>query len=352
MWDRAYGGSTLVIHVEGATVPGAPILPECLKADVYLPPHLVDEYPECQFPIAAIVQTYIEDIGIPTVNQYIEAGRKFGWTFTQNQSNYAIPSSQNFPLIPPPAKAGSAHYIFHGRPYGSLPLPPQPNPTASPPSSRPESTDGYFSDDLNPIELTLLKAAEKIADLESGLERAALAEANYVKEITNLRKELAETYASLRRQEARLVEHTYSSTQSSPSTSYGVSPFTSPQSSKKNQHNRFPQLDNLAYVSNPSYPEKVPNMSTSYFIQHETTRTNPKQEAVGSTTVSTTYLGPATTEFITAHNLTRFGPFLRLIVTNHSPTKWSAMLRVLSLSDSVHSGLLLALTTDLETGEA
>lgn len=112
MWDRAYGGSTLVIHVEGATIPGAPILPECLKADVYLPPHLVDEVPECQFPIAAIVQTYIEDIGIPTVNRYIAAGRNFGWTFTQNQSTYTIPSSQNLPFIPPPAIPGSAHYVF------------------------------------------------------------------------------------------------------------------------------------------------------------------------------------------------------------------------------------------------
>jgi hypothetical protein len=227
-------------------------------------------------------------------------------------------------------------------------------PTASQPASCFESTDGYFSDDPNTIELTLLNAAEKIADLESGLERAALAEANYVKEITNLRKELAETYATLRRQEARLADHTsYPSTQGSPS--YRVSPFTSPQSTKKNQHvvhNRFPQLDNLACVSNPSYPEKVPNMSTSHFIQHETTRTKPKQEAVGSTTVPTSYLGPATTQFINAHNLTRFGPLLSLIVANHSPTKWSAMLKVLSLSNNVHEGLLDVLRTDLETEEA
>jgi hypothetical protein len=356
MWDRAYGGSTLVIHVEGATIPGAPILPECLKADVYLPPHLVDEVPECQFPIAAIVQTYIEDIGIPTVNRYIAAGRNFGWTFTQNQSTYTIPSSQNLPFIPPPAIPGSAHYVFRGRPYGSLPLQFQHSNSASdqqrhagrttsPPSSLSESTDGYVSDDPDPVELALLNAAEKMVDLESGLERAALAEANYVKEITNLRKELAETYATLRRHEARLAEHSsYSLTQSSPSSSYRVSPFTTPQSSKKLQQ----VVPNLAYVS--SYRDKLPNMS-SPFIQHETW-TKPKQEAVGSTTVSSSHLGPATTEFVTAHNLTRFGPLLSLIVVNHSPTKWSAMLRVLSLSDVVHEGLLDALTTDLKTGEA
>ena len=65
-------------------IPGAPHLPECLKADVYLPPHLVDEHPECHLPIAAMVQTFIEEIGIPTVNRYIAAGHEFGWTFPQN----------------------------------------------------------------------------------------------------------------------------------------------------------------------------------------------------------------------------------------------------------------------------
>ena len=236
----------MVIHVEGATIPGAPHLPECLKADVYLPPHLVDERPECHLPIAAMVQTFIEEIGIPTVNRYIAAGRAFGWTFPQNQG-HAVPSSQNLALIPPPAKTGSAHYIFRGRPYGSLSLlasPPQQSNsdqrqpmTASPtlttatlPSSQP--TDRYFPAEPDPIEIAMINAAEKIVDLESRLERAALTEAEYVQEITNLRNELAETYATLRQQEARLAElaenmscRGSSSQHSSPSSSYRVSPF-------------------------------------------------------------------------------------------------------------------------------
>lgn len=36
MLDRVYGGSTMVLYVEGATVLGAPVLPEYLKADIYL----------------------------------------------------------------------------------------------------------------------------------------------------------------------------------------------------------------------------------------------------------------------------------------------------------------------------
>ncbi|KAF8223504.1 hypothetical protein L208DRAFT_1517100 [Tricholoma matsutake] len=36
MLDRVYGGSTMMLYVEGAMVPGAPVLPEYLKADIYL----------------------------------------------------------------------------------------------------------------------------------------------------------------------------------------------------------------------------------------------------------------------------------------------------------------------------
>ena len=63
-------------------------------------------------------------------------------------------------------------------------------------------------------------------------------------------------------------------------------------------------------------------------------------------------LGPSTTEFITANNLTRFGTILSLIVSNISPTKWSIILSGLSFSDGVREGLLDALTADLERGKA
>jgi hypothetical protein len=341
----------LVIHIEGATVPGAPNLPEYHKADVYLPPHLLDERPECHVPIASMVQTFIEEIGIPTVNRYMAAGRKFGWSFTQNPSLHAIPSSQNLALIPPPAKTGSAHYIFCGRPFGSIPLlglpaehsnsdrcrPMPASPTSTPPSSQSESTDWFFPEEPDPVELALINAAEKITDLESGLEMAALREANYVKEISNLRNDLAETYATLRQQEARFAgENSYSSTQHSPSLSHRVSPFTSP-SKGKNSVARFSQLNNLARVSSPSLSE----MSMSSSFQESLRRAKPKQEG-GSN------LGLATTEFIRKHDLTRFGSTINLIVKNYSPTKWSSMLGILSLSDSMRNNLLEAMTADLE----
>ena len=81
-WNHAYGGSTLIVHVEGAMVPGVPSLLEYLKADVHLPPHLVQEYPDCRCTVAAIVQAYIEEIGVRTAERYTAAGQDFGWSFS------------------------------------------------------------------------------------------------------------------------------------------------------------------------------------------------------------------------------------------------------------------------------
>jgi len=147
-----------------------------------------------------MVQTFIEEIGIPTVNQYLAAGHEFGWMFAQNQG-YVIPSVQNLALIPQPAKTGSVHFVFHGHLYSSLPLltsPPQqsnsiqhkPMPASPTPTTATllssQSTDQYFPDKLDPIEFAMINAVEKIADLELSLERAALTEVEYIKEITNL----------------------------------------------------------------------------------------------------------------------------------------------------------------------
>ena len=67
LWDRAYGGATLVIHVEGATCPNSLHLPEYMKADVYFPRHLINEDPHYSPVLSRMVQEYIVDIGLPVV---------------------------------------------------------------------------------------------------------------------------------------------------------------------------------------------------------------------------------------------------------------------------------------------
>ena len=152
-----------------------------------------------------------------------------------------------------------------------------PTPTTAPSSPSP---DRYFSDEVDPIEFAMINATEKIVDLELSLERAALTEAEYVKEITNLRNELVETYATLQQQEAKLAEfaenlsHCGSSLTStqhgSPFSSCHISPFATPQPSK-GKHHAIPnashssksvaQFPQLTYNSN--CPEKALNLSAS-----------------------------------------------------------------------------------------
>ncbi|KAK6996081.1 hypothetical protein R3P38DRAFT_2566108 [Favolaschia claudopus] len=45
LWDRSFGGTTMVIHIDGTTVPNTPALPEYLRASVYLPPRFLSLHP-------------------------------------------------------------------------------------------------------------------------------------------------------------------------------------------------------------------------------------------------------------------------------------------------------------------
>jgi hypothetical protein len=176
-WDHADGGSTIILHVEGTTIPGTPPLPEYLKADVYLPPHLIDETPDCHHPIAAIVQTFIEEIGVPTVNQWSRAAHNLGWSL--NQKGPITTPSNHFPhLIPPPVSSGSAHYNFRGCPYGLLSTPtsaPILHPSASSsatappvalPLSQASSSDSYFAEEPASATLALMDTMDQLAFLK------------------------------------------------------------------------------------------------------------------------------------------------------------------------------------------
>ncbi|PPQ88109.1 hypothetical protein CVT25_014701 [Psilocybe cyanescens] len=68
--DRAFGGTTLVIHIPGTARPGSPKQPEYVKADMYFPSHLAREDKQYLEAISHIVQTFIIDIGIPTISCY------------------------------------------------------------------------------------------------------------------------------------------------------------------------------------------------------------------------------------------------------------------------------------------
>ncbi|KAJ6617482.1 hypothetical protein B0H10DRAFT_1948210 [Mycena sp. CBHHK59/15] len=126
MWDRAFGGSTIILHVDGTTAPNTLLTPDRLKADVHLPPHFVSENPDSHLAIAHIVQTFIEalDTQRSCAGLVSFAGRQpstctaaFRPSRTSSQGRHVTPrlsraslaqptplaTSQQAPSLPPPS---------------------------------------------------------------------------------------------------------------------------------------------------------------------------------------------------------------------------------------------------------
>ncbi len=115
--DRAFGGSTMVIHFECRTSPGTPAAPEYLKAKVYLPPStIISELPESHGPLASVVQTFLEQVALHTKLRWENVGKEsFGWKLESTGfSPSALPEIEPFTVTAPP---GSSIYVIHGRPF-------------------------------------------------------------------------------------------------------------------------------------------------------------------------------------------------------------------------------------------
>ncbi|KAJ7020929.1 hypothetical protein C8F04DRAFT_1274377 [Mycena alexandri] len=117
-WDRAFGGTTMIIHVDGTTAPGTPAEPQYLRASTYLPPAFVEAHPASHAPIARIVQTFVEAVGVPTVQQWRANAHRMGWPLTQTGVGRTANTPSNH-LIPTP-ELNSALYRFFGRRTGTL----------------------------------------------------------------------------------------------------------------------------------------------------------------------------------------------------------------------------------------
>lgn len=116
MWDRSFGGTTLVIHVEGTTRPGSPKRPEFVKADVYFPGYFLQlnngrHYSNA---VSEIVQRFILDIGLPTIERYETCAIAARWITPTSRSTPLPYAQQSF--HPPADPATSSNFIYHGRP--------------------------------------------------------------------------------------------------------------------------------------------------------------------------------------------------------------------------------------------
>ncbi|KAJ7040518.1 hypothetical protein C8F04DRAFT_1253820 [Mycena alexandri] len=162
-WDRAFGGTTMIMHIDGTTRPNTPAEPQYLRAPTYLPPAFVAAHPDSHAPIARIVQTFIEAVGVPTVEQWRLNAQRLNWSLTQAGMSGSVntPSNQ---LIPPP-RPNSSLYHFFGRHPGTLDTL-----LASPPSS---SRPAILIDDDDDYDNNLDETSFALMDL---LERASYAE--------------------------------------------------------------------------------------------------------------------------------------------------------------------------------
>ena len=118
LWDRTFGGATLIIHVEGTTRPNAPRRPEYIKSDVYFPGYLIEEDPRLSPIISELVQKYIIDIGMPVIEWWERCGRSI-WSMTQGEGGQVPLPYPSQPIQPQATPRGSSTFVYNGRPLSS-----------------------------------------------------------------------------------------------------------------------------------------------------------------------------------------------------------------------------------------
>lgn len=121
--DRLTGGSTIVMHHPGATAPNTPIVPESLKANIYVNPKVLLEHHELHPVVAEITQLFLAKYATPLAQSFASSCTKKGWRSGGSQTpakDKCRAETSLLPLIPPPITPSSSHFVFPGRPDGSL----------------------------------------------------------------------------------------------------------------------------------------------------------------------------------------------------------------------------------------
>ncbi|KAF8142394.1 hypothetical protein K438DRAFT_1878106 [Mycena galopus ATCC 62051] len=163
--DRHWGGSTVIFHAQGTTIPDTPLVPEYLRASAYLPRALVDRDTTTHGPIAQMAQIFIEAVAVPTVAAWADNAHHLGWPLDQQFNVVPRVNPASHVLVPGPIARNSTSYVFRGRPSGALDaLLGIPAPLVV---TIPDDDDDYEA-----ALVTLAQRDQQITDLES--ERATL----------------------------------------------------------------------------------------------------------------------------------------------------------------------------------
>jgi hypothetical protein len=114
LWDRTFGGATLILHVEGTTRPNSPRLPEYVKSDVYFPGYLIEAEPRFSPIISELVQKFIINIGMPVIGRWEQCARSI-WPMTQGAGAGTPSPYPSQPMQPEAKPKGSSTFVYHGR---------------------------------------------------------------------------------------------------------------------------------------------------------------------------------------------------------------------------------------------
>ena len=377
LWDRAFGSSTIIIHVEGAINPGAPALPEHIKADVYLPPVMISEHPEAHSAIAQIVQTYIEAIGVPTVQRWTHAGKKCGWSLSQ-PGHVNNPNPIPRPLVPLPLP-GTSHYQFIGRPYGILS-------TSSHATDQSSTNDNPADQSVQPamsraseepgpmISLyNIMDALEEISELKAKLAGADLREGGLIAQVHALFERIQRQAEEITQLRARVLDGNNSSSLSDiSSTTDLTSKSPTPDSpSKRNPGNslalKFPTVD-TALFPKPAPLRARPFSPRSSPIPHSALPATPTSSrnltfphfVSPATPTSSHSYGPAqliaqgshVDEFLREHALGVNMAATIAVIYNLPVPSWFELIRSLDLTEDQRGELLAAMTNDWAAGNA
>ncbi|KAF9473484.1 hypothetical protein BDN70DRAFT_899741 [Pholiota conissans] len=229
LWDRAFGGSTMVIHVDPPTSFGVPNAPEYMKAITYIPPTVVAELPDSHQAIADIVQSFIVNVGLHTKLRWerIKQTKEIGRTHKKHAAPPPFPPHPQ--PIPTPLLSGSSLYVFHGQKVPTAA--PEVIPSSAKAASRsakstkskssasstlvPDNDDDMYDSDSDDSEMYLEDdisssyiAAFNVADME--LERRSFREKekNYQAEIHALKKSVDEMKQEIERLQVQASDHT------------------------------------------------------------------------------------------------------------------------------------------------
>ncbi|KAJ6544751.1 hypothetical protein DFH09DRAFT_1321609 [Mycena vulgaris] len=331
----------MILHVDGTTHPAAPLAPEYLKANVYLPPSFVQENPGSHQSLASIAQLFLEHIGVPTVAAWTRRGRALNWSLGQ-QGTVPVPS-RNLPVIPSAEAPGSSHYVFRGRPATGT------APTVAPVSPPSSSQVPIYDIDqiiLDAAKANLLLVSERNGYLEGEVKllRLHLGQCEEAIEVYDEREVASQQRIQDLEAELAHLQHELKQSQTlvrwyrANPTVFG-SPPPSPSSSRSKCSGAL-----AAASTSPSPPPYVTFGSPSASVAGPSLLRTPR----GLVTAEME-LGAATHQFLIDNNLLSYFDAGRLICAKFSSVKWGTEIAKLSrFPAELKDGLLEALEADSE----